>query len=35
MAAAPTVESLYAQWVEAFNSHDLDRNHGDVVDGAR
>ena len=26
MAVAPTVESLYAQWVEAFNSHDLDRH---------
>lgn len=25
MTATPTVESLHAQWVEAFNSHDLDR----------
>jgi uncharacterized protein (TIGR02246 family) len=26
MTATPTVESLLAQWVEAFNSHDLDRH---------
>jgi uncharacterized protein (TIGR02246 family) len=26
MAATPTVESLHAQWVEAFNSHDLERH---------
>ena len=26
MTATPTVESLHAQWVEAFNSHDLDRH---------
>ena len=26
MAVAPTVESLHARWVEAFNSHDLDRH---------
>lgn len=24
MTATPTVESLLAQWIEAFNSHDLD-----------
>jgi len=26
MTDTPTVESLHAQWVEAFNSHDLDRH---------
>ena len=26
MTATPTVESLHAQWVEAFNSHDLDKH---------
>jgi uncharacterized protein (TIGR02246 family) len=26
MTETPTVESLHAQWVEAFNSHDLDRH---------
>lgn len=26
MTATPTVKSLHAQWVEAFNSHDLDRH---------
>ena len=26
MTATPTVESLHAQWVEAFNSHDLERH---------
>jgi uncharacterized protein (TIGR02246 family) len=26
MTATPTVESLHAQWVEAFNSHDLNRH---------
>jgi uncharacterized protein (TIGR02246 family) len=26
MAATPTIESLHARWVEAFNSHDLDRH---------
>jgi uncharacterized protein (TIGR02246 family) len=26
MTAATTIESLLAQWVEAFNSHDLDRH---------
>jgi uncharacterized protein (TIGR02246 family) len=26
MAATPTVESLLAQWIEAFNAHDLDRH---------
>jgi uncharacterized protein (TIGR02246 family) len=26
MTASPTVESLLAQWVEAFNSHDLDKH---------
>ena len=26
MSATRTVESLHAQWVEAFNSHDLDRH---------
>lgn len=26
MTATPTVETLHAQWVEAFNSHDLDRH---------
>ena len=26
MAATPTVESLLQQWIEAFNSHDLDRH---------
>ncbi len=26
MSATPTVESLHAQWVAAFNAHDLDRH---------
>lgn len=26
MTATPTVESLHTQWVDAFNSHDLDRH---------
>ena len=26
MIPTPTVESLLAQWIEAFNSHDLDRH---------
>ncbi len=26
MSATPTVESLHAQWVVAFNAHDLDRH---------
>lgn len=26
MTATPTVESLHAEWLEAFNSHDLDRH---------
>jgi uncharacterized protein (TIGR02246 family) len=26
MTATPTVESLLAAWIEAFNSHDLDRH---------
>ena len=26
MPDTPTVESLHAQWLEAFNSHDLDRH---------
>jgi uncharacterized protein (TIGR02246 family) len=26
MNATPTVESLHAQWVAAFNAHDLDRH---------
>ena len=26
MIKTPTVESLHAAWVEAFNSHDLDRH---------
>jgi uncharacterized protein (TIGR02246 family) len=26
MTATPTVEALHAQWVEAFNSHNLDRH---------
>jgi uncharacterized protein (TIGR02246 family) len=26
MATTPTVESLHAAWLEAFNSHDLDRH---------
>jgi uncharacterized protein (TIGR02246 family) len=26
MTTTPTVESLHAEWLEAFNSHDLDRH---------
>lgn len=26
MSATPTAESLHAQWVAAFNAHDLDRH---------
>jgi ketosteroid isomerase-like protein len=26
MTAKPTVESLHAQWLEAFNGHDLDKH---------
>jgi uncharacterized protein (TIGR02246 family) len=26
MPQTPTVESLHTQWIEAFNSHDLDRH---------
>ena len=26
MTETPTIESLHAQWLEAFNSHDLDRH---------
>ena len=26
MTATPTIESLLAKWIEAFNSHDLDRH---------
>ena len=26
MADTPTIESLLAQWIEAFNAHDLDRH---------
>ncbi len=26
MAKAPTIEALHAQWIEAFNAHDLDRH---------
>lgn len=26
MAETPTIESLRAQWIEAFNSHNLDRH---------
>ena len=26
MTATPTVESLLEEWIEAFNSHDLDRH---------
>jgi uncharacterized protein (TIGR02246 family) len=26
MSATPTVESLHAQWIVAFNAHDLDRH---------
>lgn len=26
MGNTPTIESLLAQWIEAFNSHDLDRH---------
>lgn len=26
MSPTPTIESLHAQWVAAFNSHDLDRH---------
>lgn len=26
MAGTPTIDSLIAQWVEAFNDHDLDRH---------
>ena len=26
MSATPTIEGLLAQWIDAFNSHDLDRH---------
>jgi uncharacterized protein (TIGR02246 family) len=26
MAATPTIQGLLQQWIEAFNSHDLDRH---------
>ena len=26
MSETPTIDSLHAQWVAAFNSHDLDRH---------
>lgn len=26
MAATPTIDELLAQWIEAFNAHDLDRH---------
>ena len=26
MTATPTIESLLAQWIDAFNDHDLDRH---------
>ncbi len=34
MTATPTVESLLAQWIEAFNSHDLDRHMALYTEGA-
>ena len=26
MSATPTIEGLLSQWIDAFNSHDLDRH---------
>ena len=34
MSTTPTVESLLSQWIDAFNSHDLDRHMALYTDDA-